>query len=209
MKYIIMCGSSKDDYPKQLLEILGEKIVLRTIRLLRAYGVDDIAISSNDSRFEGLGVPVLHHKNEYVEGQPGKTWLQAFYPMIEPVTYICGDVYFSENAIRTIVRTEVESIMFFASAPPFASNYIKPWAEPMAFKVMNPVLFFQKIKECHEYDLQGKFHRQAISWELWQVICGTTLDVIDYTNYVAINDYTCDIDDENEAKEFMEKVWGV
>ena len=160
MQYIIMCGSSKNDYPKQLLEILGEKIVVRTIRLLRAYGVTDIAISSNDPRFEGLGVPVLHHKNEYVEGEPGKKWLQAFYPVIYPTTYIFGDVYFSEEAIKTIVRTEVDSIMFFASAPPFALNYIKPWAEPMAFKVMDPLLFFKKMYMLPKSIIYYKYERR-------------------------------------------------
>ena len=49
----------------------------------------------------------------------------------------------------------------------------------------------------------------VITLELWQVIKGTELDVIDYTNYHTINDYTCDIDDENEAREFERQVFGV
>lgn len=31
-------------------------------------------------------------------------------------------------------------------------------------------------------------------WELWSVITGHDLNSIDYGSYVAINDYTCDID---------------
>ena len=210
MKYIIMCGGKYGESPKQLLEVMGERIVCRTIRLLRAYGVDDIAISSNNPAFDCLGVPVLKHNNDYVYGEEEeKRWLKAFYPMIEPVCYIFGDVYFSEDAIRQIVQTETDSVDFFASAPPFTGEYFKTWAEPFAFKVQNPKFFFEKIEECHKLDLEGKFHREAVSWELWQVIKGTELDVIDYTNYYAINDYTCDIDDAEEAEGFERWVFGV
>lgn len=214
MKYIIMCGGEyRSEMPKHLIKIMGERIVERTVRLLRAYGVKDIAISTNSYYFNGISarmcVPILVHDNDYIYGHEERhCWLKAFYPMTEPVCYIFGDVYFSEEAIRTIVQTETDSIEFFASAPPFADKYMKPWAEPFAFKVNDPKLFFEKIEECHKYDLEGKFHREAVSWELWQVIKGTKLDEIVYTNYTAINDYTCDIDDEVEARDFERKVFG-
>lgn len=209
MIYIIMCGGKYGAFPKQLNKVLGERIVERTIRLLRAYGVKDIAISSNNPFFKGMDVPILKHDNDFVCGNNTHSWLKAFYPMKEPVCYIFGDVYFSEDAIRQIVKTETDQIQFFASAPPFHDKYMKRWAEPFAFKVQNPELFFSKIEECHKYDLEGKFHREAISWELWQVIKGTKLDEIDYTNYHVINDYTCDIDDEAEALKFEREVFGV
>ena len=212
MKYIIMCGGTYGAYPKQLLYVMGERLVCRTIRLLKAYGIEqgNIFISSNDERFNGFGVDRLKHKNDFVYGhEENHRWLEAFFPMIEPVCYIYGDVYFSEDAIRQIVQTETDCVEFFASAPPFADKYMKIWAEPFAFKVQNPKFFFEKIEECHKYDLEGKFHREAVSWELWQVIKETELDVIDYTNYHAINDYTCDIDNMKEAREFERKAFGV
>ena len=46
------------------------------------------------------------------------------------------------------------------------------------------------------------FKRNPIAWELWQVIKNTPLNQIDYTNYVAINDYTCDIDSEEDIEKF-------
>lgn len=214
MKYIIMCGGEyRSEMPKHLIKIMGERIIERTVRLLRAYGVKDIAISTNSYYFNGISaqmcVPILVHDNDYIYGHEERhCWLKAFYPMTEPVCYIFGDVYFSEEAIRTIVQTETDSIEFFASAPPFDDKYMKTWAEPFAFKANDPKLFFEKIEECHRYDLEGKFHREAVSWELWQVIKGTKLDEIVYTNYTVINDYTCDIDDEVEARDFERKVFG-
>lgn len=207
MRYIIMCGGHYDkwDKPKHLTEINGEPIVARTIRLLKENGVEDIAISSNDDRFSALGAPLLKHRNPYhlPKDTDAKTpWLDAFYPMTESVCYIFGDVVFSPRAIQTIVRTETDSIEFFASAKPLADIYPKHWAEPFAFKVSDTERFFKAIEQTKKLDKEGQFKRQPVSWELWQVIKGTPLNKVDYTNYTVINDYTCDIDSPEDIKLF-------
>ena len=194
MKYIIMCGGTYTQWsvPRQLIEIRGEPIVARTIRLLKENGIDDIAISSNDARFEHFGVPVLHH--EY--------WADGFYPTDEPVCYLFGDVVFSPEAIRTIIHTDTRDVMFFASSPPFSPDYHKRYAEPFAFKVANQEHFRRSIEEVKRYYTEGRFGRKPISWELWNVIKGGDLNRIDYGSYVSINDYTCDIDYPDEAQIF-------
>ena len=201
MKYIIMCGGNYHSEPKGLRVVKGEPLVARTIRLLQENGVTDIAITSNDERFEQFGVPVLHHKNTFGDGGH---WLEAFAPIDEPVCYIFGDVVFSPEAIKTIVETETDFIQFFASSPPFDPRYFKNWSEPYAFKVMQPEMFHQYIKRTLE--LINCFYRDPIAWELWQVIKGTPLGHIDYTNYVAINDYTCDVDCEADLERLKEVV---
>ena len=207
MKYVIMCGGSYDkwDTPKHLTELKGEPLVARTIRLLKENGATDIAISSNNELFEQFGVPVLKHENPYrlpLEGRATSPWLDAFYPMEEPVCYIFGDVVFSPDAIKTIVSTDTDSIEFFASAKPLPDIYPKHWAEPFAFKVKDTRRFFEAIEVTKQYDEQGLFKRQPVSWELWQVIKGTPLNRVDYTNYTVINDYTCDIDCPEDIKLF-------
>ena len=204
MKYIIMCGGSylKWSEPRQLLRIHDEPIVSRTIRLLKEEGVSDIAISSNDSRFEGLGVPVLQHTNEYVaDGQIlAGYWHECFYPTNEPTCYIFGDVVFSPEAIHTIVATETDDIQFFASAPPYDPRYIKSWAEPFALKVVDTKHLKSAKAVVEQFDRIGWFKRKPIMWELWQVITDHKLNHIDYSSYVAINDYTCDIDSPEDLK---------
>ena len=174
---------------------------MRTIRLLRGNGVEDIAISTNKAGFDVFGVPVLEHDNSYGRGG---YWIEGFYPTNEPTCYIFGDVVFSEYAIKTIVETPAEIIEYFASAPPFAREYIKPWAEPFALKVNDQEFFRKAIDECREIADRGEFRRRPIMWELWQVIKGTPINKIDYTNYVIINDYTCDCDSEDDYKRILE-----
>lgn len=206
-----MCGGEYKhwDVPKHLLPINGEPVVARTIKLLREAGVDEIYISSNDERFEHFGVPVLHHTNMYKASEQGYNnhWVDAFYPTDEPTTYIFGDVVFSPEAIKTIINTPTEDIEFFGSAPPFSPMYSKPWAEPFALKVVDTDHLKWAIEEVYRLTLFGKFKRMPIMWELWQVIKDTPLNVIDYTNYTHINDYTCDIDYKKDIPVF-EKLLG-
>lgn len=193
-----MCGGSYSawDTPRQLLPVRGEPIVARTIRLLRESGADDIAISTNDERFEALGVPILRHDNDMrVEGEAViGCWANAFYPTEEPACYLMGDVIYSPEAIDKIVKTPTDSIRFFASAPPFALKYIKNWAEPFAFKVEDQRRFRAAVAFVIANAETGIFRRPPIAWELWQVIRGKDVREIDYHSYDVINDYTCDVD---------------
>lgn len=212
MQYIIMCGGQYDAWnqPRQLTMINGEPIVMRTIRLLIAAGVTDIAISSNDERFEACGVPILRHENKFAvhENDVEGAWADAFYPTDAPVCYVFGDVVFSPEAIRTIVNTQTDSIQFFASAPPFDPRYFKPWAEPFAFKVVNQQAFREAVEFIRQNNRAAFFDRLPISWELWQVIRHKPYNEIDHTSYVTINDYTCDIDNPEDIKQIEEALNG-
>ena len=207
MKYIIMCGGEYKKWwkPRQLFEVNGEALVARTIRLLRENGVEDIAISATNKEFEKFGVPVLRHENVYKTGEGDENcgyWVDAFYPIQEPACFLMGDVFFSPEAIKTIVETETDSIEFFASAPPFDSRYQKPWAEPFAFKVADVFDFRECILMTKICEQMGFFARRAIAWELWQIIKRTPLNMIKYSNYTVINDYTCDIDEPKDLEIF-------
>ena len=215
MKYIIMCGGkySEWDKPRQLTKIHGETLIERTTRMLEFWGVDkhDIRVSvSNAEQAQAIlrEVPHTHiivFNNPFDFVSPSMIsgyWCDCFYPMNEPCTYLMGDVVFSSKAIETIVKTETLDIEFFASAPPFAKQYSKEWAEPFAFKVFDQEHLrsaqYQTKQLCDEH----KFKRHPIAWEFWQVVKGTPINKIDYTNYTVINDYTCDIDKPEDINKF-------
>lgn len=206
MKYIIMCGGdyTKWETPRQLLKIRGEMIVARTIRMLKEAGITDISISSNNPAFEQFGIPVLHHDNHYRAWEYNAcegSWCNAFYFTDEPTCYLFGDVVYSPAAIRTIIDTPTDDIMFFGSAPPFHSSYPKPWIEPFAFKVVDTEHLRRAVADVKALEAAGRFGRRPIAWEVWNVISrGPDGDVntIIYDSYIHINDYTCDIDKPEE-----------
>ena len=204
MRYIIMCGGSYGrGQPKQLTKICGEPILERTIRLLREEGVEDLAISATDPHFEAFGLPVLHHENDFqvMDGFVVRgSWVNAFYPTDEPACYIFGDVVFSPEAIRTIVQAPAVGIRFFGSTPPFSPLYTKPYAEPFAFKVDDQRRFRAAIDFVNANLETWIFTRHPIAWELWQVIQGRDVRLINYESVTAINDYTCDVDSPEDAE---------
>jgi len=214
MIYIIMAGGKYEHWelPRQLVRINGETLIQRTARLLEKSGIphEDIYVSTNVESIKvhchDIDVNYLWmNNNNWVVHRPGHSsgyWCDAFYPIGEPACYLMGDVVFSQNAINIIVNTSTDDIEFFASAPPFSKEYIKPYAEPFAFKVVNTNHLKKVQEECRKLADQKKFRRAPIAWEFWQVVKGTPINKIDYTNYTVINDYTCDIDTQKDIDKF-------
>lgn len=219
MKYIIMCGGvyNRFEKPKHLLEIHGEVLVERTIRLLKENGIKDIAISTNNPAFDYLEVEKLRHKNEYDTSNKEKNkksssnWLNAYYPMKEPCCYLHGDVYYSEETIKKIIETDVKDTMFFCTRDiqdgrPTGIN--TKGREPLAYKVNNQKIFRKAINEIFDMIDNGLFKNGAepISWHLYRQINGLELGAgskdygfaneIVHTkgDYIIIDDYTTDID---------------
>lgn len=210
MKYIIMCGGKYNNFeiPKQLKVVKNERLVDRTIRLLKENNISDIAITSLDPRFDSCGVERIEHKNEFEVKDNIKIkgfWLDAFLPSDEPITYLYGDVYYSENAIKTIINTDTKDILFFGSKNINRPDYFKEWEEPFAFKVYNQKYFRECIDKAKNLCIQGMCFREPISWELYRVINGYNINkhVID-KNYIAIDDYTTDIDCEDDIRRIEE-----
>ena len=214
MKYIIMAGGNyKDQFeiPKPLLEINGEKLIERTIRLLKENKITDIAISTNNPEYEYLGVDILKHKNNYIHDNPKTNlkssgcWLNAYYLMDNPCCYLHGDVYWSEEGIKKVIKTEVENTMFFCirdvnDGRPVGLN-IKG-REPLAYKVQNNKLFNNAVNEIKKMIDKGRFKKDPISWHLYRYINNIEMQYDGFGNdifntngdYIAIDDYTTDID---------------
>ena len=211
MKYVILANSNDKtfDKPRQLMEINGEPLVKRTIRLLKENGIKDILITAYDKRFDGLGAkryePIM---NDYDYATGKGYWLNAF-PfeiMNEPICFIWGDVYFSEEAIKTIVETETNSTLFFCTYNNHSRFYIKEHDEPLAYKIVDNELFKEHVNKVKKLYDEGKTVRHPIVWEVYRSINNQDVNVHKMTkNYVAINDISCDIDSKNDI-ELLKKV---
>lgn len=205
MKYIIMCGGVYEKFqtPKHLSIVKGERLVERTIRLLKENGIEDIAISSNSPLFDGLGVPRLEHNNTYkqINGTQEGYWLDAYYPMQDPVCYLYGDVYYTEQAIKTIIDNKDKGNILFGTS--IARNELhQNWGEPFAYKVNDPISFFKGIEAVKKLQDEGKTKRMPVSWELYRYLNGLDVNIQRITNnYIDIDDGTMDIDYPEDIKE--------
>lgn len=216
MKYVILSNTGNIEpfiIPRQLIEINGESLIKRTIRLLKENGVKDILVTSHDKRFDNLGA--TRYEPLYNNWKPKEDtgyWVTAFTEelLIEPITFLFGDVYYSEKAIKTIVNTETSSILYFCTYQNKDPRYIKHHDEPLAFKVVDYDKFKDHIQKMKEFKDSGKAPREPIAWELYRSINNQPLTVHKMTeNYIAINDETCDIDTPRDAELLKIKIGGI
>lgn len=211
MKYIIMCGGVYDTFktPKQLSVINGETLLERTIRLLKENGIIEYYITSNNPIFKKYG-KVLEHNNtfKFENGQVKGYWIDAYYPMSEPVTYLHGDVYYSEDAMKKILNLNPKVNTFVGNEIARNKEH-KNWGEPFGYIVVNQEEFRKGIEKTKKLQDEGKLERgYAISWELYRVLNGLDPNkqyIIDDT-YLSIDDITIDIDAPFQIEELNRRV---
>lgn len=215
-KYIILADSkntSPFETPRQLTIINGEALIERTIKLLKVNGVKDILVTSHDKRFDNLGAvryEPLHNEYNAIKGTG--YWLNAFPIELlnEPVCFLFGDVYYSEDAIKTIVKTKTKATLFFCSFENKSDLYIKHHDEPLAYKVVDTKLFKKHIELVKKLKDENKCVREPIVWELYRSINNQDINIHKMTkNYIAINDISCDIDKIEDIERLLIKLGGV
>lgn len=217
MKYVIMCGGTYKNWetPRQLIKIQNESTTERTIRLLKENNVDDIVITTNNKAFEGLGVEVIYYDTGFIT-TGGETlkgyWLDAFdFDLLnQPICFLFGDVYYSDEAIKTIVETPTNSTLFFCSYKNKSKQYIKHHDEPLAYKVVDYIKFKKNICLVKDMKDKGLCCREPIVWELYRSINNIDINEHKMTkNYVAINDISCDIDGIKDIQKLLIKIGGI
>ena len=198
--YIIMCGGYYEHFKehKALSVIKGERLIDRTIRLLKQNGITDIYISANNDYFNDIGIPILRHTNtyEYKDGKIHGYWLDAYYPTDESCVYLHGDVYYTENAIKEIINLKPKVNTFIGNEIARNKEH-KNWGEPFGWMVVNQKEFRDGIDKTKKLQDEGKLERgYAISWELYRVLNGLdpNKQYIKDETYLSIDDETIDID---------------
>jgi hypothetical protein len=209
MRYVILAKGQHKGFKeaRQLSAIGGERLLDRTIRLLKENGVKDILVTGRYKLKDVIVYDPLDNDFDY-NTEKGY-WLSAFSKefLNEPVCFIWGDVYFSEKAIKTIVENETKSTLFFCSYKNKSFRYIKEWDEPFAYKVVDTDLFKRHIDRVKKLFDEGKTERHPIVWELYRSINGIDVNKHELKdNVVIINDITCDIDDPGDIKKIEERI---
>lgn len=197
MKYIIMAaglGTRWNNFlgvPKHLIEINGETLLGRTTRLLKENGVTDYIITCADPRYNLYGPTIAQSKYDCE--------IDRFeeYPTNDSICYLYGDVYYTENAIRTIVNTPTDDVLFFGHE----------W-EIFAIKIVNKALFFRCKSIVKQLYMTNQIGR-CIGWEVYRCMHNIPYEEHKITDrYIKILDGTDDIDYPHEYEECKKK-WEV
>lgn len=217
MKYIIMCGGKKQglNSAPALMKVNGERLIDRTIRLLKEFGITDISISCalDNKNFDDIGVKVLKKENNYslakenghtVKSKSKGYWVEAFYFFDEPCCYLCGDVWYSKAALKTIIETDAKDFRMFGTRQPLP-KFCTKWEEPMAFIIKDRKLVEKYCELFKEYEDYGLFNRKGMSWELYRLIEGFDPNKhITGDRFTAIHDFAVDIDNDKDAEKLGE-----
>lgn len=192
MRYVILAKGGHTNFIRQLTIIGKERLLDRTIRLLRENGIKDIVVTGEYNDIDAIVINPTNNTYDYKNDKG--YWLDAFNGFLDRETcFIWGDVYFSENAIKTIVEGPADT--FYCSYKNKSKNYIKRHDEPFAYKVSDVKRFKEHIDRCKEMYDNGLTYRNPIVWELYRSLNGININKhIVRDNAVIINDITCDID---------------
>ena len=202
MIYVIMCGGTYTHFEKHkaLTEINGEPLIHRTVRLLKQLTNSQIFITASDPEFKKYGV-ILPHENtfSYDGHKPTGYWLDAFYPHFLPgtkVTYLMGDVYYTEQALHLITQYPATENTLFGT------KHNKPWEEPLAYMVVNYTEFLDGINEVKKLADNGKCLRHPIIWELYRYLNGIDVNthILKPETYVNIPHGGMDVDFPHEIE---------
>lgn len=178
------------DVPKHLVEIDGEVILARTVRLLKKYDPNsEIIITSHDKRYEFDGSTRYEPKNNVLE-------IDRFtYELIENnICFLYGDTYYTEEAIQKIVNTNTDDLLFFGNNKSI-----------VAIKVRDANLFKKHIDNVKELFLVGKINN-CKGWQVYQSYMNLEFDKKQITDkFIVLDERTMDYNTPEDYDNYANK----
>jgi len=194
MKYIIMSNgagtrwNNHNNIPKQLIEIEGETLLGRAVRLIRTHDpAAHIIITTKDERLRTEGAELYRPQQDRLE-------IDRFtYELIEKdVCFLYGDTYYTAPAINEIVNAQTENLLFFGNKDRI-----------FAVKVQDPDAMKSHINTIKKLFQEGKIEN-CKGWQLYQSFAGLSWGEKTRTeSYCFIDDSTRDFNAPKEHKKFM------
>jgi choline kinase len=193
MRYVIMAngkGKRWGNYggiPKHLIKVGGETLLERTTRLVHECdGGAQVIISSSNPAYEVQGA--VRHAPER-----GEREIDRFcYELIQDDTcFLYGDAFYTPDAMRQIVDTQVEGVGFFGSERSI-----------VAVKVADGMLMRQAIDHLIELVQTGELP-DAKGWHLYHHLQGMPLEGKAIgSNFVTVGDATMDFNRPEDWEAF-------
>ena len=179
--------------PKHLLEIEGESLIQRTTKQISAYADRTFVVGTDSSYktdFSELFVP--EQKQPALEMHKFSSSEELW---SERTVLLFGDVYYTDEAISTIVQ-DTEDFTFFLRSG--ASSFTqKPHGEIYAFSFWDSI--HEKLQESITHLLRQQDIYSAGGWSLMRHLLGVshrsrTKTHLSKGHYIEIDDWTEDFD---------------
>lgn len=122
----------------------------------------------------------------------------------ENTTFLWGDTFYSEVAIKNIVETNTEDFLFFGRHSSSLNKTGKRWEEIFALKIKDTEHFIKGLDFIRECVINDTIWRGG-SWELYRYMVG--LDLKDNAlkgHFYTIDDETDDFDYPNDLERWLE-----
>lgn len=157
-------GLRWDNYmgiPKHLVEINGEPIISRTVRLLSELtdGQAEVIVTSHDKRYEFEGSRRHEPLNNKLEIDRFTRELIA-----DDTCFLYGDTYYTKDSLARILETEAEDVLFFGNNKSI-----------VAVKIKDSVLFEQHVQKVRTLFLEGRI-KKCVGWQVYQSITGQAFE---------------------------------
>lgn len=206
---IILCGGRnsrwkgyRGTHRKHLVKVEGEILLSRTLRLVAAYepartfvvvNEDDLdlykAYLSNNTELYGIKETVPHQTDAYKFLSSKELWNPTGRTIV-----LLGDVWFSENAIKTIFKNPADDWTAFGrnGASKFTGH---PYGELFAHSFTDYREHELTLDKLDEMYRAGTCKRVASGWAHYQLMIGKDPNIHTVgPRFVEIDDFTDDFD---------------
>lgn len=165
--------------PKHFAVVHGERLIARTVRLLRKEAVTaEIIVTSHDKRYEFEGSRRYEPKNNHYE-------IDRFTEELieDDICFFYGDTFYSEASVKDILSADVKDVIFFGNSDSI-----------VAVKIKDSKLFREHVMRVKKLYLDGKIQKCA-GWQVYRSVTGQDFEEpIDLKDrFIWVDEATTDI----------------
>ncbi len=194
MKYIIMADgkgtrwANAEGIPKHLVKVGNETLLERSVRLIKEYDSKaDIIITSHDKRYEIKDSTRYEPKNNVLE-------IDRFTEELieDNVCFMYGDTYYSNDAMNTIVNTDIKNspLIFFGTEKSI-----------VAIKVKDGNIFKSHVDNVRTLYKKGLI-KKCIGWQVYASYTNASYDdKVISKDFIKLKDNTTDF---NKYEEYLD-----
>ena len=202
-KIVILAGGESERFggPKHLMEILGEPIIKRTLRLLLELCSHEITVVTPPNLSTAYSV-IESKQIKYLERSgPCLQKLVQIEPLLVDADHyivLLGDVFFTRRALELIIENDARQVVFYCRYGPSLINK-KNWGEifGLSFSSSHSEELIEAARMVYAFCTQGLIPRDAI-WEVAKLHGGVPINLLRthprLDSYFEINDHTDDVD---------------